>query len=82
MRYVDWSEDSFLSETGYKADGSLSLQGRHRCLDRAIEGDMRSALAVIEHLRWLIDDRGYRLVRAENIWREDIAYVARWINNQ
>lgn len=80
MSIVTWSEDSILSRAGYCADGSLSEVRRRASINRAIGGSVENALEVIEHLRWLIEDRGCRFPRAERIWREDLGYVARMIN--
>lgn len=80
MRIEDWNPDSILSRAGYRADGSQSAIRRSACIDRAVAGRMENAMEVLQHLRWLVDDRGHRYPNACRRWKEDIEYVSRLIN--
>lgn len=80
MSIDNWNEDSMLSRAGYAADGTQSVTRRVVCIDRAINGQLASALEASRHLRWLIDDRGKQCARARIIWQDDIEYIARLIN--
>ena len=81
MSIENWNEDSILSRAGYTADGTQSKNSRRMRINRAIAGREECALEVLRHLRWLVDHRGDRLPKAQRIWRDDMEYVCRVIND-
>jgi len=81
MSINNWNESSILSDAGYTADGSQSSVQRAVRIERAINGDLNKAIQVMNHLKWLIADRGDRMPFARIIWRVDFDYVIRKINS-
>lgn len=81
MSIDNWNIDSILSRSGYTADGTLSKYGRERCIQHVIGNSLENAFGVMDHLEWLIEDRGNRMPRARVLWAEDKRYVIDLINS-
>lgn len=74
-RDIIYKKDSVLSRYGYKADGSMSDNERRICIAFIIENGLAKKHEIINHLLYLIDDRGFRCLNARERWESDLAFV-------
>ena len=85
MSIKTWNEDSILSRNGYAADGSQSDVHRHIKLEGILSkyhNDDDALFEVIEHFRWLMEDRGDRMSKANARWKADLEYFCRRMNQR
>ena len=68
-----YKKDSILSRNGYKP--SDPTNERQRILIEIMEADEHNKEAIIDHLSYLIDDRGHRCHNAIISWLEDLQFV-------